>query len=587
MTVPRKLNPRTKGLWLGLGLAAGAALYLAGQQRKSARRAAWNGKMAEESDSRVALVTGASSGIGAAYARSLAALGYNLILVARREERLGQLAVECKERHGVESEVLVADLSTQKGIAAVEKRIVTGGDIDFLVNNAGYDVFGAFADVPSKKILALINCLATANVRFCRAALPGMLKRRRGAIVNVTSIGAFVAKPYDTTYVASKAFLNLFSESLAGEVQAAGVRVQALCPGFTLSEFHDDPQFAKYRIKERIPRWLWMTPEAVVAESLRALGEDRRVCVPGWKNRFIVFAGRSGLSSSLMELLRFFLVKKGEHVSWKNPNAALDLLACPICRADLELRGDFSDGVLVCTGCMKEYPIENGVPHFVSYEDLTGLDRRFARLYDWFSYVYLPFSKVASLLVGGEEKSRRTMLDRLEPRGGKVLEISIGPGINLPYLVSNPEVGEMYGLDISLGQISHCQDYSRKKALPVNLYLANAESLPFKDNSFDCVFHIGGINFFSDRKKAIDEMIRVAQPGTKILIADESERGARGFEISLPGFKKSFDSKRQAVKPPVDLLPSEMEEVCLDETAWGGWFYCLTFRKPNSAVKRP
>ena len=176
--------------------------------------------------------------------------------------------------------MLPADLSTEAGIARVEQRLAAG-DIDFLVNNAGYDVFGDFAQIPIEKILGLIQCLELATVRLTRAALPGMLERRRGAVVNVSSIGAFGPKRKDAIYVASKAFVNRFTESLALELKGSGVRVQALCPGFTLTEFHDAPEYAPYHIKERIPAWLWMKPEQVVEESLQALGEDRVICVPG------------------------------------------------------------------------------------------------------------------------------------------------------------------------------------------------------------------------------------------------------------------------------------------------------------------
>mgnify|MGYP001072965347 CR=1 FL=1 len=264
--------------------------------------------------------------------------------------------------------------------------------------------------------------------------------------------------------------------------------------------------------------------------------------------------------------------------------SSLALLACPECLAGLNLQAaqvdPVLDGSLHCPACQKEYPIQQGIPHFIQAADLNGLNRRFAGLYDRFAWAYPPFLRIAFAIIGiSEERARREILDRLEPGGGKVLEVSIGPGGNLPFLVNRPDVGQVYGLDISLGQLRRCQAYVRRKGWPVDLFLGNAEALPFQDGAFDSLVHIGGINFFNDKKKAIDEMIRVVRPGARILIGDESERGAKGYEGTIPGFSQSFKGKRAPVVPPVDLVPPEMREVRLFE-AWKGWFYCLEFRKP-------
>jgi len=242
---------------------------------------------------------------------------------------------------------------------------------------------------------------------------------------------------------------------------------------------------------------------------------------------------------------------------------SLDLLACPDCHAPLTLHdgtaGPVESGSLRCERCQKDYPIEQGIPHFVQPEQLTGLNRRFARMYDWYSWGYRLFSKIAFAYIGmREETGRREITDRLEPRGGRVLEISIGPGVNLPYLVNRPDVGEVYGLDISLGQLRQCHSYVRRKGWEVDLFLGNGEQLPFRDDSFEGVLHVGGINFFNDKKAAIEEMIRVSKPGTRILIADETERGAKGYERFIPGFKDSFEGKRKGIVAPVELVPKEM-----------------------------
>jgi ubiquinone/menaquinone biosynthesis C-methylase UbiE len=212
---------------------------------------------------------------------------------------------------------------------------------------------------------------------------------------------------------------------------------------------------------------------------------------------------------------------------------------------------------------------------------LTGLNRRFARLYDWFSWIYRPFSKVAFAFIGmTEETGRGEILNRLEPAGGRVLEVSIGPGVNLPYLVDRPDISEIYGLDISLGQLKCCQKFITDRGWQVGLTLGNGEELPYQDNSFDSVFHIGGINFFNDKQKAIQEMIRVAMPGARILVCDETEKGARGYELTIPGFKRNFNGPRPSVTTPVELVPANMQEVRLFDV-WKGWMYCLEFRKPQ------
>jgi ubiquinone/menaquinone biosynthesis C-methylase UbiE/uncharacterized protein YbaR (Trm112 family) len=262
----------------------------------------------------------------------------------------------------------------------------------------------------------------------------------------------------------------------------------------------------------------------------------------------------------------------------------MDIVACPACHNELTLTGAPSStihtGSLGCTRCGHDYPIADGIPHFIQPEELNGFNRRFSRVYDWFSWGYRSFSKIAFAYIGmDEETGRREITDRLEPRGGRVLEVSVGPGVNMPYLVNRPDVGEVFGLDISLGQLMRCQSYIRKQGWSVDLFLGNGEQLSFRDESFDGVFHVGGINFFNNKKAAIEEMIRVAKPGARILIADETEKGARGYEKFIPGFKKSFGGKREAILAPIDLVPKEMQETRLFDV-WKGWLYCIEFRRP-------
>jgi ubiquinone/menaquinone biosynthesis C-methylase UbiE len=159
------------------------------------------------------------------------------------------------------------------------------------------------------------------------------------------------------------------------------------------------------------------------------------------------------------------------------------------------------------------------------------------------------------------------------------LEVSIGPGVNLPYLVGRQEVGEIFGLDISLGQLRRCQEFAAQQGWKPQLHLGNAEQLPYLDNTFEGVFHVGGINFFNNKQQAILEMVRVAKPGTRILICDEKEKGVQAYEQLIPGFMKHVGKEREVVVAPVGLIPQEMENVRVFDV-WGGWFYCIEFTKP-------
>jgi ubiquinone/menaquinone biosynthesis C-methylase UbiE len=212
------------------------------------------------------------------------------------------------------------------------------------------------------------------------------------------------------------------------------------------------------------------------------------------------------------------------------------------------------------------------------------MDRRFAHLYDWFSWFYPVFTRVGFAMIGmSEGRGRRQVLDRLDPRGGRVLEVSVGPGSNLPYLLGRDDVGEVHGLDISIGQLRRCRAMVRRRGWHVPLYLASAEALPFQDATFDAVLHIGGINFFDDKARALAEMARVAKPGTRVVVVDENERAARGYERTLPGFRATFQQGRPPVSAPTADVPGGMREVTVSDL-WRGWFYCLEFVTPACAA---
>lgn len=233
---------------------------------------------------RTAVVTGASSGIGAAYARRLAAGGYDLILVARRKDRLVTLAEELNSSHGVTAEVLAADLSEDTGLRMVEERIARTEDLEFLVNNAGFGTRGLFFQAPLEEQDRMHRLHVLATVRLSHAALTRMVGRGRGNLVNVSSVAGFGQSPGNASYCATKAWMNSFTEGLFLDLAAAGspVRVQALCPGYTLSEFHDVSGIGR----EHVPARWWMTAEDVVESSLRGLEDGSLIVVPGRRYKF-------------------------------------------------------------------------------------------------------------------------------------------------------------------------------------------------------------------------------------------------------------------------------------------------------------
>ena len=282
----------------------------------------------------------------------------------------------------------------------------------------------------------------------------------------------------------------------------------------------------------------------------------------------------------LYTIMQCYRQAKDEGLAWqKLHRPALDILACPNCYGVLAFRSLAPE--YFCQACQQAYPVVDGISHFVQTEALTGLNKRFSKMYDWFSWGYRAFSMIAFAYIGmKEEQARREVTDRLEPHGGRVLEVSIGPGVNLPYLVDREDIDEIFGLDLSVGQLYRCREYVARHGWDIQLQLGNAEQLPYLDNSFDGVFHLGWMNFFNDKQKAIDEMIRVAKPGTRILICDETEKGAQAYEHFLPSFKKLTGKQRPAVVPPVGLIPAEMQEVHLFDV-WKGWMYCIEFIKPG------
>ncbi|HMD97815.1 MAG TPA: SDR family oxidoreductase [Terriglobia bacterium] len=235
----------------------------------------------------LAVVTGASSGIGAAYARALASRGYDLALVARRGDRLRQLADELGSRHHAACTVLSADLTRDTDLRRVEEYLAGAPNLALLVNNAGFGTLGRFFEAPVDSQDAMHRLHVMATLRLTHAALRNLVARGEGAVVNVSSVAAWVPRPGTTSYYATKAWMNCFTECLYLELKSAGsrVHVQALCPGFTMTEFHDVLGLDRKAISSKV--W-WMAPEDVVEASLKGLAEGKLFVVPGLRYRLIV-----------------------------------------------------------------------------------------------------------------------------------------------------------------------------------------------------------------------------------------------------------------------------------------------------------
>ena len=227
-----------------------------------------------------ALVTGASAGIGEEFARQLAKRGYDVVIVARRRDRLDKLASELKEG-GADAEVIAADLSRPEGVAAVVERLEKG-DISVLVNNAGFATNGEFSRLPVDRELMEIDLNIRALTQLSHAGLGQMKESGAGAIINVASTGAYQPVPYMSTYAATKAYVLSFSEGLHEEAKGYGVTVTCLCPGATRTEFQEVAGLDD----DSIPSFAWMSAEAVVKNALGAAKAGSAITTPGLLNKF-------------------------------------------------------------------------------------------------------------------------------------------------------------------------------------------------------------------------------------------------------------------------------------------------------------
>jgi len=232
-----------------------------------------------------ALITGATSGIGAAFAQRLARDGYDLVLTGRRREIINPLAEELASKHGVKVEVVLAELSHEAEMESLAQKAGQIGNLEILINNAGFGSTKKFSeeDFAGQANMLKVHCLA--SMRLMHAVIPGMVQRGRGAIINLSSLRAFVVGPKMACYSGTKAFLNFFSESVALELKGTGVKIQVLCPGFTRTDFHSRIGLPTSPGNKAFSRW--MTSEEVAGASLEQLQTDKVICIPGFWNKMI------------------------------------------------------------------------------------------------------------------------------------------------------------------------------------------------------------------------------------------------------------------------------------------------------------
>jgi len=235
---------------------------------------------------------------------------------------------------------------------------------------------------------------------------------------------------------------------------------------------------------------------------------------------------------------------------------------------------EFQPDALVNVRSGKRYPIREGIPDFAG--TVSGQNKKYQALYDRIAAFYDLLEKLYFWLKG-KQGSRKVYLHELEiPADARILEVSVGTGANLPYF--SPDA-TCFGLDLSWGMLRKCRKNLRKWKRSAELFHGEAEHLPFRDGVFDVVFHVGGINFFNDKAGAIQEMIRVAKPGTKIVVVDETEKRVKEQYEKTPLVGTYFKDRAETVMDPTPLVPAEMLEVRC-KSILGGKTYCLTFRKP-------
>ena len=249
-----------------------------------------------------ALVTGATSGIGRAYAESFARKGYDLIITGRRMDKLNAFAHELREEYGICVRIIKAELSEDEDIQKLTKVIESHDNISVLVNNAGYGSGVEFCKNNLAAHMRMLQVHVVVSVKLIYAVLPQMINRKEGTIINVSSLGAYMPAPGSSMYSATKLFLKSFTESLYMEVHQHGIKVQCICPGFTHSDFHKRREDDRVRKANSL---MWMEADAVVEESLKSLEKKTIVCVPGIINKLLII-----LAAMVPRKLYYFFMER-------------------------------------------------------------------------------------------------------------------------------------------------------------------------------------------------------------------------------------------------------------------------------------
>jgi ubiquinone/menaquinone biosynthesis C-methylase UbiE len=266
-----------------------------------------------------------------------------------------------------------------------------------------------------------------------------------------------------------------------------------------------------------------------------------------------------------------------KHKSWAERPGTVALLQSPFTCEPLHVVCEQGKELLVSTSG-ERFPVRDGIPAFLKPEDLTGDNGKYNRLYETIGGFYDDTQRVFAAFRGLDVDSyfeNYMSLLQVKP-GDSVLETSVGTGLNFKYL---PHGTKLSGLDLSPEMLTNCQNNLLRWQMDADLYLGNAESLPFADNSFDVVFTCGGFNFFNDRVKAIREMIRITKPSGHLMIEDETEEYVKSTYQNIPYTSSFYKDRKEAVTVPIDLVPPEMEDIHL-EMLKEGKFYAITFRKP-------
>ncbi|MDR2438014.1 MAG: SDR family NAD(P)-dependent oxidoreductase [Planctomycetaceae bacterium] len=263
----------------------------------------------------LAVITGASDGLGKEFARQLAAEGYDLLIVARRGKLLEEIKTEFEKKYAISVEPYVCDLANAEEVRQLEERLEKSESLEFMVNNAGFGFTEAFPNVDPDRDEKMIRVHTISLMRLSRAALAPMCRRKKGFLINLSSVAAFLYGTNSAEYIATKAYVLSFSKSIQCDVKKYGVRIQALCPGFTHTGFHSTELMKSFQ-KNKTPRFAWLTTEYVVRTSLRTIRKTRRVvCIPSLRYKLLLALICNPIGYKICEMFATIKIEKNKEES--------------------------------------------------------------------------------------------------------------------------------------------------------------------------------------------------------------------------------------------------------------------------------